>query len=361
MNTSITYELASKKRYISPDQMAILVSTAIILTVVGTVIFAIVFLCITLGAPNFISSHLVSMHLHENWFWIALLILFFNQLDVLLSSSLKGIHAFRISSILEVFIRFYSLISIGLVAWFYRDVYEVLITVIINLVISCLLRLGGLSFNSKIKFKKVFFDSKCAKELLAVGKWMTLQSVAGTMYSYLDKILVGVFFGNESVGFYNILITFTQIIHFIPASILSFIMPKVSTTKAYFNKIRFIKTSIYSAIASSLIFIIIILLKKMIFSHFHIDYSYENLFYILALCFLILSYSVPAYYVALGLNLSKIVSLIGMSAAFLGIASMYLLMELYGLWGLACSRILYSVLSLSLIYVVAKRLPNHIN
>jgi O-antigen/teichoic acid export membrane protein len=211
-----------------------------------------------------------------------------------------------------------------------------------------LLRYAVLSNLVGLHFMRIRFNIKHAKGLFHYGKWMTSQSIASVMFNSLDKILIGNFFGGKIVGIYNVMLSITQLIHFLPASILSFIMPMVARNRKLISVSAFIKIHIITIAFSSFLALTIIFLKQVIFLKFLINNNYNSLFFWLVTCYFLLSLNTPSYFIALGMNKIKTVSSLCILGSFIGSLYLFLFIEKYGLMVAVESKIVYSLTALLL-------------
>lgn len=352
MNTSVAYEFAKKFKKNSEESLGVILSTAILISILGTIFFSIILFVSKDLLLNFFSG----IKLTSSSLFLITIILIVSQLDSIISAALKGIHAFKLSSKIEIYIRSLSFFSITITAFLTKNVTSILLVYIINIVFGLIFRLIALRSISGIKFHSVIYSRKKASELFNFGKWMSLQYIAATIFSTVDKITISFYLGNASVGIYNILVSLAQLIHFFPSSLISFIMPKIATNPASIN---FYKLKLIFLLTISLALIIslaLLVISPLVFSHFLIDKSYIYVFYILILGYFLLSFSIPSYFIALSLNLTKQVSYLTIISSVLGMLSMVYLVKFYGQEGAALSKIIYSSFSILLIFPVIKKM-----
>lgn len=84
---------------------------------------------------------------------------------------------------------------------------------------------------------KTFFDDKLSfsiqrlKSLLTQGAPFIIASIAVTLYTHIDRIMIGYFFSEVEVGFYSIASTISQMWEFIPIAIIQSMRPEIFSCK----------------------------------------------------------------------------------------------------------------------------------
>ena len=356
MNTAVTYDIAKKLPSSDLLDIKIAFSAALVMSLVGTLIFSTFILFVSSAIAVKIIPDFFGWNLNFKFIPIVILILIFSQIDSVLSAALKGLHQFKFSSIAELFIRFFNLTLIALVAFYSKDIYLVLSSVIICSIISIVIRY--LFLKNFINF--VFLDIKTLKKsgmhLFKVGKWMSLQNVAGNFYASFDKLIVGVFLGASELGSYSVLTMIAQLIHFIPASMLTFIMPKIAMQNGRMSISNFKKLTLVTFLITLSVSFLLLIFKTVIFTHFSLHIKYIPLFHLIIISYFLLSLSAPSFYIAIAMNKSKTTSLISIISAILSIFIMIYFIEIYGIFAAAAARLVYSILTVSYFYLVLRAL-----
>lgn len=344
MNTSITYYLAVNHQSSDAKEIAGRLGTALCITLIGTVTFSLIFLLsLSLYAPALQPSY-PQLIMQKNLVYAALLLLISSQCDIVISAALKGLQQFKTSSHVEFLVRLTSFIGVALVAVLSKEVAPIILVTVINAFLSVLLRYNVLRKKAGIQLSHLKLNKKIAVEFFHFGKWMTLQNVSGAILSSLDKLMLGFLFNSTVVGVYNIIVSISQLSHYVVASASSFILPKISASTASITvlKSNYYKSLIVSATAALLIMFVLTILYPFIENHFnlgHIKYEY----FILLASYGVLAICVPPYYFSLALGKVKLLSNINTLSAIVGIATIMLLVNNYGILGAALSRIAYTL------------------
>jgi O-antigen/teichoic acid export membrane protein len=356
MSTSITYYLAVNSESINPKYTAERLGSALGLTFFGTVVFS----CFFILAHNLYGSQIESYYplliAQQQLIYASLILIVITQLDMVVSASLKGLQQFKISSKVEFVLRLLSFIIITLVTFTQKNVIAIVLITLIMTLFSLIVRFRTLNKIVDFHFSDIKINKPIATELFHFGKWMTLQSLAGASFGSIDKLVIGTVLGNKVLGIYNVLLSIAQLIHYIPANMLTFIMPKVAKNNENLSISLLKKIFILTTIISSFFAVLIIILKKFIFLNFHVDSSYEILFYGLIFAYILLSLNIPSYFIALGMNLIKAVSLQCIIGSIVGVSSLLILISKYGILGAVASKLIYSVVAIFLVIPVLRKM-----
>ncbi len=356
MNTSITYYLAVNHQTSDAKEIAGRLGTALCITLMGTTVFSLAFLLAFLLYVPAVQYLYPQLIIPKTVVYVALMLLIFNQCDMVISAALKGLQQFKESSKLEFLIRLLGFLAVALITVTLKNIMIVFLSVVIIACLGVLLRYHTINKIVDLHLSNIRLNKQYTREFFHFGKWMTLQNIAGALFGSLDKIIIGSLFGNKVVGIYNVLLSITQLIHFVPASTLTFVLPKVAKNGATLSIFLFKKLFIITLIISGLIAVAVYSFKPLIFSKFSIDAGYDSLFYWLIMCYFLLSLNIPSYFVALGMNLIRIVSLQCIIGSFISILSLLMLVTQYGVLGAATSKIIYSLAALLLFIPVLARM-----
>jgi O-antigen/teichoic acid export membrane protein len=355
MNTSITYYLAVNYQTSNSKQIAQRLTSALLITLIGTVLFSCLFLLVLSIFETQFKEHYSQLSDKQQLIYIALGLVIITQLDGVVSSAIKGLQQFKISSKIEFVLRLLSFMVVALVAAIQKSVEAIALVVLVMAILNLLVRLAMLNKIVNFDLREIKINKQITNELFHFGKWMTFQGVSGALFGSLDKLVIGSFLGNAVLGSYNVLISIAQLIHFIPASSLTFIMPKIAVNNRSISKATLRKVSIVTAILSIIFSIVIFACKGIIFSHFHLDGNYENLFCWLIFNYFLLSLSVPVYFIAIGMHLIKAVSLQSIMGSLVGVIFLVIFISEYGLVAALVSKLIYSFLAFFIIIPVLRK------
>jgi len=356
MQVSITYYLALNHETSSPNQIAERLVSSLLISFFGTTICS----CfILLGINIFVTplnEYLPQLGTQHQLIYIALGLIVVTQLDLVVSSAIKGLQFFNVSSKVEFFLRLLSFVTVALAAINQRSVVDLVCINLIMAIFNLIVRYTMLTKVVCLNFREVKITQRITKELFHFGKWVTLQNVASAFFSSVDKLVVGSALGNTVLGTYNVLLSITQLVHFVPANVLSFIMPKVAVNSKNITVLLLKKVLTANTLFSICIATLILIFKDLIFLHFHVDSIYKPLFYWLIAIYFLLSLNVPLFFIALGVNLIKTVSLQSILGALIGTIFLLALITDYGLLAVVASKLVYAIISLFVIFPVSRKL-----
>ncbi len=355
MNTAITYHLAKNSAYPNYDykkNIAQQLTTALIITLIGTVGFATLFLSATYLSQGYLKINHPQWLVYSDLKIQVVLLLIFTQCDMVISAALKGLQHFKTSALCEFLIKLIGFALLSTAAFYYKQVEIIIGVAVLVSALSLITRLVVMRKTADLKINDMRYNINEAKGFFNFGKWMTLQNISGAIFGSIDKLVLGAFYGTALVGIYNILLTLAQLVHFCTASVLSFIMPKIALNNNILTIKKITKIFSITTALSLLMSIIMALFMPIVFSYFKLSYQYKSAFYLLIFCYFILSLNVPSYYMALGMKLVKAISMQCIVGAGMGIIALFLYIESYGIYAAIGSKFIYCLFALLLILPV---------
>ena len=365
MNTTITYFLASQTNTQSSEDIAQKLVTALCITLVGTLSVSLILLLTFHFASGYLALNYPKLYVAKNDLPYVFLYLIISQADSVLSAAFKGLQAFSLSSRLEFAIRFMVFIANVASAMIFKSITLILMSLVVFSAIGLYIRL---KFICKLPhlylgryLKRAFCNKVHFKEQLKFGRWMVVQVVAASLYSSLDKIIIGSVMGTSVAGVYNVLLSVTQFVHIIPANSMGFVFSKLTKNKyaLTFNMLKTLSRIVFSSaiIVAALLFIG----RPVIFNKLHIHNDYIFLFNGLLISHILLAINIPLYYMALSDNKIKAVSIQCLAGALLGILFLILTIKPLGLWSAIGSKLIYSILALFLLIPVINILRSRLH
>lgn len=358
MNTSITYYLAVNYETSNPQNIAQRLGSALFLTLLGTLVFVCVFLLTFQVLKPLLQTYRPEFIIQRNLIYLALMLVVITQLDLVVSASLKGLQQFKTSSKLEFSLRLLSFTAIAVVAFTQKNVFSVALVTSIMSVFTLIFRYKILSELVQFHFFEIKLNKQNFLELFQFGKWMTLQNIAVSCFGSIDKLVIGSVLGSKELGIYNVLSSLTQLIHFIPANTLNFMMPKIARIKGKISISTLKKIFLLISITSFFLSCLFMFAKNLLFTTFHIYSDYNTLYYSLIFCYFLLSLNIPSYFAGLGMNLIKAVSLQCVLGSILGVSSLLLFIFSYGILAAVASKFIYSLVAIFLIIPVIRKIKS---
>jgi len=281
---------------------------------------------------------------------LGVLALVMQQIDDVLAGALRGIQRFDLVAKVELVGRPLWAVGIFFAAYYSNNVIFLLYCHLVYMS----LRVSARLLIVKKKFSLVFFHgtvSKChLKKLLSTGKWISVQALGGVMFSTVDKLLVGGLYGSGDLSRYAICTQISQFVHNLQAAALQVITPWVAKNR----KINLLKIALLNG-SACLIFPFAVMIGSWWLLRMWMGTSFadenEKLLMALMLGTVILAFTIPAHYIALGFGKTKI------CAAILLIGGALSVMTSFGLaaWGViafSMGRLVYGVVALGYFFVI---------
>ena len=286
----------------------------------------------------------------------AALLIATDQIDSVLSGSLRGLDCFGLAARLEMISKL-VIVTGWLVTAVTTQRLELLIIygIALNL-LRVVIKASAVANLFGIEAILPYWHSEAAVKLIKFGKWSTVQLIGSALFSSADRLIIGTLLGANTLANYSICLQLAQQVQSIPASLGGILFP-------YFAK-RTQRSDISNqsgvlAISSTVISLtaICIALPLAIFAYPILNLwvgaavaseSYKLLI-TLVLSYVILALSVPAHYLFYGSGQVKIVAFSNLGAGVLSMLLNFALIPYLGAFGAAFSRMFYGAIIL-LIY-----------
>ena len=286
--------------------------------------------------------------------WIVAILTACIQTDGIYSFALKGAERFKLVGHFELVARTLVIVAVCGVALYTKSIIPTLVTFCAGNagLVVCRIIVAARIFGAGIVLPRI--DKTYFSSLLGFGVWMWLQNLAGILVNVVDKIVIGKMFGPASVGRYNILLMIAQLVHFVPANLLSFVMPMISKrnslgelmSRKTFSKIVLLVFLISAGMSTAIWILDASGLLQKIFSLQAGEDGY--ILFALTLCYFIMAMHVPAFFLLLGIGKSRRVSMTTIFSSIVGLASLPFLLQQFDMLGAAYARYFYAFAALSL-------------
>jgi O-antigen/teichoic acid export membrane protein len=281
------------------------------------------------------------------------------QIDGVLAGAIRGLERFRAQGLAELASRFLLVSTVVCTGWLTHDLLEVLAVNCAMLAVSVVGR--ALLFRSLAPGRLVFAKPRRSELRLVrdFGIWMWLSAAASVAYMTLDRVVIARLLGPAAAAEFQVYAQLTQLIHYVPASLLAFAFPAFSRLSAkgeeekgairrLYRKLLFACAGGGGAIATVLLAFRGTLLHVLAGRTFHA--SDIGAFVYLVCGFALLAVGIAPYYLLLGMGRSRAVSLITSISMAIAVALMPLLIARYGLDGAALARLIYPLGALLLLH-----------
>lgn len=286
-------------------------------------------------------------------------LIWLEQVDNVFSSSIKGAEHFGQAARIEIASKTTQIIGAGLVLWVWPTLWALyaalLVVAVVRLIAKTIIarRLLGLT-----SLRPTLIG---ANAILHLAKWGWLQGLGGMLFGVADRMLVGSLLGSSSLTYYSIASQLAMQIHAVSAAALSVIFPKVSRKlegRGHFSLWRVTKlTMVGNLLLSSFLALVLLLLGPLILrSWIGADSaaSTAKILPWLVIAYWVLAVNVVPYYILLGMGRMRFVGLTVLSCGIVAITTMYFAITREGLIGAPAGRGIYALLSLALIFPLAR-------
>lgn len=286
-------------------------------------------------------------------------LIWLEQLDNVFSSAMKGAEKFGNAARIEIASKATQILSAALVLLIWPKLWALYAAL---LIVAILRLLAKVVITKRILGLASLHPTLVGwNEILHFAKWGWLQGAGGMLFGVADRILVGSLLGASSLTYYSIASQLTMQIHAISAAGLSVIFPKVSRKLQgddSFSLWRVTKlTMIGNLLLSSILAFILILLGPTILRIWIGAAAASPTVEILpwlTFAYWILALNVVPYYTLLGMGKIRFVGLTILTCGIIAVITMYFAITSEGLRGTPSGRGIYALLSLALVYPLAR-------
>lgn len=285
------------------------------------------------------------------------------QIDGVCAAVLKGLEQFKRQSLVEVLSRATLVVSTVAAASLSHDVRVVLTVYCAVCMLFVAVRLVALRLTvGKARLFGLPARSDLTR-LLHFGGWMWLNAAATVAFGTVDRIAVGRVSGPAVAAEYNIYMQLTQLIHFIPASLFAFSFPMFSRLgadqQANMPTIRTLYHRYFkaAAIIGASLGLLLLIFKPVILSAFGKSIAHEPhdaAFAVLVVSFVMLSFMILPYWLGLGLDRARSVSLITSTSMFVAVVLTVLLTPSLGIEGAVIGKLIYALGALALVFQASR-------
>ena len=283
---------------------------------------------------------------------VAAVLVIIDQLDNALASALKGAEQFGRAARIEMVGKTIQVAAavIAVILW------ESLIALYFSLMTVATIRLICKSWAIK-SFLGLSSVRPCFNSLMAqfkFARWAWLQGAGGAFFGIADRMVIGALLGATNLAHYSVSMQLAQQIHGLSAAALSVIFPAVSR-KVSENE-RFPLGNVtkmtmgVNFLASGILAFGLMVCGRTILSMWlgekEAEASTDVLWY-LSIAYWLLAINVAPHFILLGVGRMRFVALSNLTAGVISFVTMFPLARIYGLSGVAMSRIVYGALILA--------------
>jgi O-antigen/teichoic acid export membrane protein len=205
-------------------------------------------------------------------------------------------------------------------------------------------------------------------EVFSFGCFSWLQTLAGCIFSYADRLLIGFMLGASSVAYYSICVQAAQPIHGLIAAGLHFLFPHLSARMAG-TPANELRSVVLKVLSLNVALVLLLCLPLMIFSKLILRlwmgaaFAQQNwmVLSIVALGFGLLALNITGHYALLAMEQVRLVAILNLLGGAAMLATVVLLAPRLGLIGAALGRLLYGPITLLLYFRLRSMLTPNVN
>lgn len=281
-------------------------------------------------------------------------VLLFDQIDQAFSSALKADDHWHTSAAVEMVSRSIQLFACAGAAHLTQDSHAVVMAFAAGSLARATIRaLAVAAVYGPIKLEPRPRDIRL---MLREAKWGWLQGTGGIMFGVADRIVVGALLGPAVLGHYSIATYVTMQLHVLTSAASHVLLPMTARTTSFeqgrTRNERLLLSTVAAALISSAAAIAIWLVSPHAIPYWLDPKDAEAVVRMvppLAAAYCFLAWSVPAYYVLLGMGRIREVSIWVLLAGLIALASLLIGIEFLGVDGISLGRVSYAVICLALI------------
>ena len=277
--------------------------------------------------------------------WVTLII---QEVDNVVSASLKGINRFDLIAKIDVSYRLvWFLVVVGF-ACIYK---EVSLCILAGALVSALklrhkvkvaARVHQGSFWSREGFKK-----DALLNLMVIGKWYWMQTIGAFLFNTADRWLITYLFGLEKLAAYAICLQLAQFTHGVQATAGQVIIPWASarSTQIRRHTAALVRVSFLGGLACLVMPLLIGLVSREVLALWigpEFASQYRNLALALLFSFAILASNIPLYYVLVGIGKVRLLTFLNVLGGILSLSAGFFSAHL-GLVAFALSKSIFGL------------------
>lgn len=276
------------------------------------------------------------------------LVLLLQQLDLVFSGVMRGMERFAMAARLELAARLLTFLMTVSAALHARAMMPVLWALAAGATLSLVLKAGVLARLVGWRYVVPAWSGPEARALLGFGWWNWIHGVSSALFQHVDRLLVGSLLGSASLGHYAIGAQLAQLVHALPASAMSVLMPATSRKLATGPGAPLGRLK-WMAMAANVMLVAAVALPLVVFGRWFLGVwvgaeaaaEAGPVLLILVAAYTLLGLNIAPFLMLLGAGHARYISLTNFLGGLASIAATVLLVPSLGLAGAAFARLLY--------------------
>lgn len=334
---------------------AVVVRTTLTLALAGTTAVAV---AIALAAP-LLAVHVFDRMGESGHVTVALIAaagnLVLMQVDAIYAAGLRGLEHFGKAARLEIGFRLATVLASMAAAVYAQALLPVLLATAVCLAASSLAKgvaLGRLVGATVLR--PSLGDRALLRTVLAFGGWNWLAGLGALFFVHADRLLIGALIGAHAVGYYAVCTQLASQVHALPAAAMAFLFPLMSRRLQTDERRALRRLRDYGVLVNvgmSLALGLAMALAGPALLAWWMGEAFAQASSIillwLTLAYFVLSLNVVPYYLLLGNNEARYVSVANLAGGGMGILAAIVLLPTLGVIGAAQARLVLGLTTLA--------------
>lgn len=278
-------------------------------------------------------------------------ILLFMQMDGVYASALRGMERFGTAARLEIVFKLIAVTGSMAAAILYRSLTPVLVASATALALSGIAKGLAASRCLGVGFLAPRLgEGSMVRAVLRFGVWNWVSAIGSLLFVHADRLLIGSLLGAQPLGYYTVCVQLAQQVHALPAAAMSFLFPLISRKAqagdtGNFRTVRNYGVAANLTLSFALGVGMFALGPTFLKLWMGADFAARSVDILpwLTAAFLVLSVNVAPYFLLLGQDQARYVSVTSLMGGGIGIAMSFILIPLFGLAGAAAARLMLGI------------------
>lgn len=238
-----------------------------------------------------------------------------------------------------------------------RGVVAILLATLVIAIVSALAQMIAVRVVAGALILYPSINQAAFAEVFNFGFFSWLQALAGCIFNYADRLLIGFMLGVSSVAYYSICVQAAQPIHGLIAAGLHFLFPHLSNRMSTASSARDLRPVIVRILAINVALAVALTLPLAVFSKLvlrlwmgpAVSQQAWMVLSVVAVGYCLLAFNITGHYALLALGEVRLVSMLNVLGGVVMLAGVILLAPRMGVVGAAIGRLFYGPITL-LIY-----------
>lgn len=278
-----------------------------------------------------------------------------SQADAVYACGLRGLERFATAARLEIGFKSGTVLVSMAVAWLTHDLLFVLIATGLVLTASALAK--GLALSRLLGGSVLapsLADRARLRSVLGFGWWNWLAGLGALLFVHADRLLIGALVGAKAVGYYAVCTQLASQVHALPAAAMAFLFPLMSRRlqtddAAALTRLRNYGVMVNLGLSLALGLGMFVFGPTVLGWWMGADFAAASGLVLLwlTLAYFVLSLNVAPYYLLLGHNEARYVSVANLAGGGMGILAAVILLPTLGVIGAAQARLVLGLTTLA--------------